>query len=172
MKVIVGSENPVKIGAVKEVFEKVFGPVDVIGVKVDSHVSAQPIGEETFEGAKNRAFELRDRDADFFVGLEGGIIKLHGRWFTFGVSFVLKSDGRNGVGVTSMIELPNRVVERVLSGRELGDVMDEISGEIESKKKGGTAGFFTKNAVTRKDMFVQATVLALAPFIREEFYKK
>jgi len=55
MKVVVGSDNPVKIGAAKNVFKRFFSDVDVDGVKVDSRVSEQPLSrEETKRGALNR----------------------------------------------------------------------------------------------------------------------
>jgi len=81
MKVIVGSLNPVKIKAAKEAFSRYFQNVEVIGVKVKSGVSEQPIGDETFRGAENRALRLKELvqnpNAHFFVGLEGGVIKLY-----------------------------------------------------------------------------------------------
>ena len=43
MKVAVGSANPVKIQAVREVFQEVFGEkVEITSVKVDSGVPTQP----------------------------------------------------------------------------------------------------------------------------------
>ncbi len=55
MKVVVGSDNPVKIGAAKNVFKRFFSDVDVDGVKVDSRVCEQPLSlEETKRGALNR----------------------------------------------------------------------------------------------------------------------
>ncbi len=173
MKVLVGSENPVKIGAVRDAFEKVFGSVDVKGIKVNSHISNQPIGGETFEGARNRARELsHSYSADFYVGLEGGITNMFGKWFTFGVVCILDKNGKEGCATSSAFELPKSVVKDVLEGDELGVVMDRISGDHDSKKKGGAAGFFTRSAVSRKDVFSQATVLALAPFLRSELFKK
>ena len=59
MKILVGSKNPVKIEAVEETFLKYFKKVEVIGIEVDSNVPNQPINEETFEGAENRALALK-----------------------------------------------------------------------------------------------------------------
>ncbi len=174
MKILVGSENPVKISAVREAFEKVFPKEDIsiTGIKVDSRIPNQPIGEETFEGARNRALELKNlQDADYFVGLEGGIIKLHEKWFTFGVTCIIDKNGKEGFGVSSMLNLPDKVIDKVFNGRELGDVMDEITGEKNTKKKGGAVGFFTRGVLTRKDLFVHSTILAFVPLI-DEHYKK
>ena len=57
MKILVGSQNPVKIEATKEAFLKYFEKVEVMGIEVDSKVSSQPIGEETNHRPKKTAKE-------------------------------------------------------------------------------------------------------------------
>ena len=63
-----------KLEATKEAFSKYFNAVEVVGIGVNSKVPNQPIEDETFAGAKNRAFELkkinkeRNFKAEFFVG--------------------------------------------------------------------------------------------------------
>ena len=42
MKIIAGSENPVKIKAIKSGFEAFYSDVNVEGIKVGSGVSVQP----------------------------------------------------------------------------------------------------------------------------------
>jgi len=67
MKVVVGSDNPVKMGAAKNVFKRFFSDVDVDGVKVDSRVSEQPLSlEETkryacMQNLETYAFEISGR---------------------------------------------------------------------------------------------------------------
>ena len=56
---MVGSKNPVKIDAVREAFAFYFDSVILQGISVESYVSDQPINEETFIGAENRAKELQ-----------------------------------------------------------------------------------------------------------------
>ena len=70
MKVVVGSKNPVKILATKVAFGHYFKNVDVTGEEVSSGVPDQPIGDETFKGAYNRAIHLSriHQDADFMLG--------------------------------------------------------------------------------------------------------
>ena len=55
---LLGSRNPVKLEVAERVFSKYFAEVEIIGMEVDSKVSHQPINEEAFEGARNRALEL------------------------------------------------------------------------------------------------------------------
>jgi non-canonical (house-cleaning) NTP pyrophosphatase len=90
-KVLIGSENSVKIESVRQSFSKFFKPVDAKGLSVDSGVSDQPFNEETFTGTKNRAEHVKrindeqSLNANFFVGIEGGVLQLHNRWFQFTV---------------------------------------------------------------------------------------
>ena len=58
MKILVGSENPVKLEAVKDAFTKYFGDIEVVGIGVESHVPAQPVNDETYIGAQSRAIHL------------------------------------------------------------------------------------------------------------------
>ena len=45
MKIVVGSTNPVKVGAVEEAFKKYFPDCSVIGQEASSEVSEQPRSE-------------------------------------------------------------------------------------------------------------------------------
>lgn len=161
MKVLVGSLNPIKIESVKEAFSKFFGKVEVIGINVDSKVSNQPINEETFEGAKNRALELKkinqeqNHGAKFFVGIEGGIKKFYSKWFAFGGMCIMDDEGKLGFGTSPNFELPKSITKELLNGVELGVVMDKIIGVHNTKQKNGAIGFLTKNVMNRKEIYIQ-----------------
>ena len=56
MKVVVGSKNPVKLNATRNILEKIYDDLEVSSVDVDSGVPDQPFGlDETIKGAVNRA---------------------------------------------------------------------------------------------------------------------
>jgi len=176
MKILIGSQNPVKIRATQEAFSEYFSDVEVIARDVNSEVSSQPVGEETFKGAENRALELKridekeDLGIDFFVGIEGGITRIHSKWFAFGAVCIIDKEGKKGFGISSHFELPEQIVEELLEGKELGQVMDEITGEENNKQRGGAVGFFTRGRVDRKIGYTQGLILALVPFLNKELY--
>ena len=95
MIVVVASENPAKILAVKQAFEAAFQiPVHTQGIAVSSGVSEQPLSdEETFQGALNRARNARQAlpDANFWVGIEGGIEDTPKGMDAFGWAYVCSS---------------------------------------------------------------------------------
>lgn len=165
-----------KLEATKEAFSHYFDAVDVTGINVNSKVSNQPVEDETFAGARNRARALRTINEErkvnavFFVGIEGGIKKLFDRWFTFGVMCIMDDSGRIGYGTSPFFELPSQITDKLLIGIELGDVMDSLIGEKNTKEKQGAVGYFTKGVMDRKRYYVDGLTVALIPFLNEDLY--
>ncbi|MDP2038113.1 MAG: inosine/xanthosine triphosphatase [Ignavibacteria bacterium] len=178
MKILVGSKNPVKVASVEEAFQNYFKEIEVIGIEVDSGVSHQPVGEETFTGAKNRALALKHINAEgnlaayFFVGIEGGIIKLYEKWFAFGCICIIDSEDNVGFGSSPQFELPQSVIEKLLAGIELGEVMDEIQNQENTKQKHGAIGYFTNGVMNRKELYIEGLKVAIVPFLHKQLYFK
>lgn len=176
MKVLVGSSNPVKVEAARAAFAMFFEGVEVSGVEVESGVADQPLGEATFDGASNRAERLlalnaqNGWNADYVVGIEGGAFELQGRWFALGAVCVRDRSGRQGLGTSPWFELPPAVARQLVAGRELGVVIDALSGQRGSKRRGGAIGFLTGGAVDRAALYAQGVVAALIPLRNPELY--
>ena len=174
--VLIGSENSVKIESARQGFSKFFKPVDVKGLRVDSGVSAQPFNEDTFTGAKNRAEYVKrindeqSLDADFFVGIEGGVLQLHKRWFQFTVIYIVDPQHRESFSTTGLYELPDWIVEKLLAGIELSHIIDELMQDSNTKEKQSASGFFTNGAVNRLQNYTQAVTFALIPFLQDNLY--
>ncbi len=171
MKVLVGSKNPVKVEAVKEAFLHYFDDVEVIGVDIDSGVRSQPVNEETYHGAFNRANNLKAKeDADFYVGVEGGIKEEFDKWFAFTGVCVMDKNNKTGYGATTAYELPMNLVTEMLNGVEMGILMDRVLKKTNLKQKGGALSVFSKGKLTRKDAYVHGVMMAMFPFINQEIY--
>jgi inosine/xanthosine triphosphatase len=176
MKVLVGSRNPTKIGAVQDVFGRCFGDVEVTGIEVGSGVAGQPVGDETFAGAENRARALVSLNAEqglaahYCVGIEGGVSRLHGRWFAFGAVCVAAADGRMGFGATSHFELPDQVAAALADGTELGGVIDELTGLRNTRLGGGAIGYLSQGRLDRRGLAAQGVFMALIPFLNDELF--
>lgn len=176
MKILVGSKNPVKISSVEDAFSNYFESIIVEGIEVDSNVPPQPVNTETYLGAQNRALKLYELNceqnlgADFFVGIEGGITKQFDRWFAFGCMCIIDKNKNIGFGNSPAFELPNSIVNNLLSGKELGDVMDEIINEQNTKQRGGAIGFFTNGIMNRKELYVEGLKVAIIPFLNKDMF--
>jgi inosine/xanthosine triphosphatase len=172
MRVAVGSTNPVKIHAVRETFQEVFGVVEVIGLRVDSGVSSQPFKEEVIEGSVKRARNaLKVTDADLGVGIEGGVMRLGERWYNLGFVAIVDREGVMGTGTSGWFECPLSILGKLKDGKELGEVMDELMGRKDTKKQEGAIGIFTKGRVSRKDLYKHGILMALAPFLSPEVFR-
>lgn len=137
-----------------------------------SGVSDQPMtSEETYTGALNRARHAQELNpqADYWVGLEGGIEKTHHGMECFAWVVVL-SNKRQGKARTATFLLPQKLIERIEMGEELGVADDKVFGRNNSKQSNGAIGLLTKDAVTRTSYYVQAVILALIPFKNTKLY--
>ena len=170
MQVIVASKNPVKINAVNEAFATVFpgASIDVSGIEVDSGVGDQPDSDaKTREGARARALKASDAepDADFWVGLEGGVEVLDGQLMAFAWMAVKGSKGDVSESRSATLPLPPAVKELVESGMELGEANDRVFSTVNSKQGGGAYGLLTDGRYTRESIYVQTLIIALTPFV-------
>lgn len=173
--VIIASENPVKISAVKNAFERFFtdGTFRFEGISVPSGVPDQPKGnEETLHGAKNRAENAKNErtDGDYFVGLEGGIDMTPLGTEAFAWMCVLDSSGNIGLGKTGSFYLPAAVTQLLEEGLELGEADDRVFGRVNSKHSNGSVGILTHDLIDRTAYYTDAVIFALIPFANKTLY--
>jgi len=173
-KVIVASTNPVKLNSVQQAFERLFPEeeFEFHGISVDSQVGHQPMSNaETLQGATNRAnnAKLAEPQADYWVGIEGGVEETSQAMETF-AWIVVMSNNRTGKAKTGTFNLPNQVAELIRNGKELGEADDIVFGRSNSKQKNGAVGLFTRNAITRTSYYAIAVMLALIPFRNPELF--
>ena len=174
MKIAVGSENPVKLEAARLAFGAVWPDEkwEIIGVAVASGVSDQPMSdEECIAGAKNRARSARAAaDADYGVGLEGGLHQIGEHFFDCGWIAVYDREGREGIGSTAKAPTPPRIVAMIQEGMELGTANDIVFGTTNSKQNDGHFGLMTKGVITRASGYRDGVIMALARFIHPELF--
>lgn len=185
MKVIVGSKNPVKVGAVKEGFGRYFSDLVVVGSEVKSGVGEQPMSEkETMNGARLRAYAALKSDpkADYGVGLEGGVTELNptspnwtgmhggkGKMFECAWVAIVDRDGKEGLAGGLYFELPEKIAAKIRVGGELGPIMEKIM-KYDVKRSEGAIGVFTKGQLDRKGAYVQIVLSALIKFVSPEWF--
>jgi inosine/xanthosine triphosphatase len=172
--IIVASTNPVKLKAAEAGFMAMFPgeEVAVSGVSVTVSVPAQPLGDaETLRGATERARNARSArpDADFWVGIEGGVTDINGEMDAFAWVVVLDRE-RMGKGRSGAFLLPTKVAELVRQGVELGEADDRVFGRSNSKQQNGAIGLLTDDAVDRVALYVPAVIFAFIPFKNPGLY--
>jgi inosine/xanthosine triphosphatase len=177
MKIVVGSTNPLKIRAVKNVFSQIYPEknLEIFGKKVDSKIPAQPFDLETIKGAMNRAKEaIQDVGIDLSVGLEAGLfhfpLTLTG-YLDIHWCVILDRKGRATLGCSPGFELPPKVVHQILKeGKEVGGAMDIFLGMRDIGRKMGAIGHLSKGILKRINLNESAIMMAMIPRINEEDY--
>lgn len=177
MKIFVASKNPVKINAVTIAASETYPDVEVIGISVESGVSAQPMtDQETLTGSINRAKALKkellskkhilaDEEA-IFIGAEGGVYhpsfakKNKELWSTVWIS-VLDQDEQLYSASGARFRLPQVLADGILAGKELGEVMGALFDDPNLKQKSGAIGVLTKNFIDRTEEYVAIAKLAI-----------
>jgi inosine/xanthosine triphosphatase len=166
--VAVGSTNPVKVDAVRTIVQRLAPGCAVVGTAVQSGVPDQPWGdEETAQGALTRArTAIAATGADLAVGLEGGVVSIDGDGVrTCAWAAAVSRDGREGIGGSLAMTLPEPVAALVRAGVELGDAMDRITGAHGVKQGPGAVGILTAGLVSRQQAYEMLVAYALAPLI-------
>lgn len=172
--VVVGSRNPIKIKSTDHAFHKIFEDAFLVqGLEVSSGVPDQPQGdEETLTGATNRAKNAKNAfpEADYWVGIEGGVEEKGGQMNAFAFIVVLDQKGKTGKAKTATFDLPDVIAKLIKGGMELGTADDQHFNRENSKEGDGAVGILTNGAITRKEYYEQAIILALIPFSNEAMY--
>lgn len=175
MKVIVASSNPVKIEAARRGFAAVFPEwtCSFEASPAPSDVPDQPSSdEETLRGARNRAANAKRArpDADFWVGLEGGIEDMPNGMMQRAWMAVLSKDGVEGLGSTGTFVIPERIAAMIRDGKELGHACDAVLGTEKLGQGMGAVGAITGGLIDRATYYEHAMILALSPFKHISLY--
>ena len=185
--IALGSDRAAKIVAVRATIARV-AEIDsswidatVLARPVETQVPAMPMNDwELMQGARERALAVRDllkkqrREADIFVGLEGGFhsMSIEGDWHIFLRGWAYATDGKTGTfGATPSISVPDALAKKVIEGRrELGLVIDEVAGVADVRSRQGAWGILSRDLVTRSMSFEMALIAAFAPFYNKKLY--
>jgi inosine/xanthosine triphosphatase len=165
ISISVGSDNPVKVEAVRTVMERIFGEVRVSSMKVDSGVPEQPFGDETCLGAMNRAKAAMNTH-DLSVGIEAGVFEMYDGLYDIQHCAILDSNGKMTIGMSSGFRYPDDVSDLVRKGMTVGSAMKTTYKE-HSGKKGGAVGILSKGILKRKELTEQSVTAAMIPRLHE-----
>lgn len=174
-KIVITSKNPVKINATLNGFQKMFPDegFEIEGISVPTGVNDQPKSDlETCTGAWNRAENASKEkpDADFYVGIEGGIEEKGVDMESFAWVVIKSQDQTFSKGRTGTFFLPALIAELIKQGKELGEADDIVFGRTNSKEENGAVGILTGNVIDRTEYYTGAVVLALIPFKNPSLY--
>ncbi len=180
MHFAIGTANKPKSEAIEHVLKTspYTGGATFSNHRVPSGVPDMPTTlEELRTWAKNRAtYTRREKpDADYFVGMEGGVYRDFEweEYWLLGVVYIENTDGVGYFGYSCHLRVPDAVAEGLFDGqwRDLEQVVHALGGEENIGDKQGSFHVWTDGILSRREQFIMATQCAIAPFFNE-FYKK
>ncbi len=177
LKINVGSQNNVKIGAVAEILRDYphLKDATVHAVETNSEVSSQPKSlDETIRGAMNRAKNAY-QNCDYSIGLESGLMQVpRTKSGYMDVCVCAIYDGKEfHLGLSSAWEFPKKEVMDLIVNEGLD--MNEAShraGLTKNQKIGsaeGVIGILTKGRLNRKEYTKEALRAALIHLEKFDF---
>lgn len=187
MLVALGSTRAPKVEALRRVLsalaarDQALSTAELAALDVPHAAPATPVTlEHLLSGARERAERAMEaargqgRVADLAVGMEGGLDvrrEPRGRR-AFLMSWAYVTDGRRGAhGCGGAIEMPSRLVERVLDeGLELSAAIDALVEQSDTRSRQGAWGVLTLGLIDRTRSFEVALLNALAPFYNPRLY--
>jgi inosine/xanthosine triphosphatase len=174
-KVIVASENPVKVAVARRAFLAVYPgeEFEFVAIKSESGVPNQPMNDETEQGAINRLNFIKSKnpEADFWISQEGGTFTDGDKLFNRAWIAVCDKEGYVAKSSTAQFYLPPKIVEYINEGMELGEANDKFFNSINSKHGIGAIGHLTDGLIDRENYYLPAAIIALSQMKHQDWYK-
>jgi len=175
MRVVIGSQNPIKRNAVYQAFHQYFDEIVIIPAKVASGVQPFPMSQaETLQGAMKRAQKAQQKEpsAEFSVGIEGGLVTFNSNTYIQAIAAVLKNT-EISVARSVAIEVSPTLVKKIDPTTDRSkETVDQFMRRTNVFQNEGVIGVLTQNRLTRTQVLCDAVVCALPRFLVPEFYPK
>jgi non-canonical (house-cleaning) NTP pyrophosphatase len=173
-RIVLGSVSPMKTAAAASVLERFLGASSfrLVEHAAPSGVPPTPHGDDTVRGARNRARDCHRRFGPAWcVGLESGLIERHGQLFEEAWACVIDPEGRESLGYSSGLRVPEAVLARMRqSGRTHAEVMEDVERE-HGTAPSETWGTYSGGLLPRRLSLEEALRNALVPLLPSGLYK-
>ncbi len=178
MKIVIGSASKRKIATADKVICSLFVDRDVTveGVAAQSGVPETPWDKQTFDGATARARNAKAAaaDADWWIGVESGLIERYGHIYEEAWCCAISADGREYFGYSSGLKVPDVVLRRMdelkLPHHQVMKLLEEKHALVDSE----TWGNYSGGSLTREVSLEEAIRNAFVQVVGSEksLYRK
>ncbi|MBI4152759.1 inosine/xanthosine triphosphatase [Candidatus Woesearchaeota archaeon] len=167
MNINIGTENPAKIQALKEIVQEYeqLSSALISSAKIDSGVNEQPLTlHQTMLGAQNRA-KAAYQDCQFSVGIESGFLEAPlANGGLMEITVCALYDGKDvHYGFSSGFNCPKDIMDYVRQGKNLTEAANlaGYTSDPDLGKADGLVSILTRGRVNRKEYTKQALRMAL-----------
>jgi len=169
LRVNVGSDNPVKVEAVRKVMGEIYRKVEIQAVRVKTTVGEQPWGEKILQGARERARSAIGK-ADYGAGIEAGILEMDDGLYGIQFCAIIDKEGTVTSGQSSGFRYPPEVEEKIRAGVAVSKAFNDLYDMEDIGHHEGAIGFLTKGMLNRQQLSEQAVQAAMVPRMRPDIY--
>jgi non-canonical (house-cleaning) NTP pyrophosphatase len=162
MKAYIGTSNKEKIATAKRLFsELVSTDITMLGQNTSSGVADAPWGDDILRGARNRVEQCAHvADADYYIGIESGLVKRGGIVFEETWAVVLASNSSQGIAYSSSLPIPKKVIDIMESQGVTHDKamhqIDTLLDNVNARKNHDTWHTYTGGQIARSISFDEA----------------
>jgi inosine/xanthosine triphosphatase len=160
IRISVGTNNELKIKAVKDVFLKYFKDYEVTGKNVKLNIN-QPLNfEEGLICSYERAWQALE-DNDYGIGIEATLIynKIIKKYFDVHIVTIIDSLKNVNYSISRGFIYPDSFMEKFKY--EIGPDFDKYYGTKDIGKNDGAIGYLTNKSITRYDLIKEALEIAI-----------
>lgn len=178
MKFVIGSLSERKIKIAEEVVQELFKNTqnEIKGYAATSGVPETPYDKQTFDGSRNRALNSRIhiKDADYYIGLESGLIERYGHLFEEAWTTIIDSEGKEFFGYSSGLKVPDYILRRMdelkMEHCDAMTVIEKEHGNLPDDTWGTYSGGKIARAVSLKESLRNALIQVIND--NNSFYNK
>jgi non-canonical (house-cleaning) NTP pyrophosphatase len=138
MKIAIGTNSRYKVNAILKALHGLDFDFEYVFDAANSEISDQPMKVgETKQGSINRARNILTKhpESDIGLGVEFGYEPIDGKYHMVCWASIITKDGKTFSEQSSTLELPKRLLEALLKGISVGDILDHAFDDITHKHR-------------------------------------
>lgn len=177
MKIVIGSASDRKMKIAEKVVKKLFREnIEMKGYASNSGVPNTPYDRETFDGARNRMKDASGNKlgADYYVGLESGLIERYGHIYEEAWAAVMDKNGKEYYGYSSGLKVPDYILKRMdelkMDHSSVMEIIEREFGKLPNDTWGTYSGGMLLREVSLEEALRNAFIQVAAP--EDSFFRK
>lgn len=173
-KIVLTSQNPVKVSVVRNVMEHLVPDVSFEHIALDLGAKNTELfgKQQILTHMTNMLSKAREMvpDAEYYVSMQGGMEDEESEMHETAYVMVLDSTGRSEVSRCSTFKVPTQIAHEVRNGRDFATAVDGFFKVQDTKTTGGFVSILTNGIVNKESHYSQPFAIAISTLIRKDWF--